>query len=186
MQDLFNTAAASGQIVYFDRGAYLVFDTVLVPKDLKITGEIWTLIMATGRNFQDQNNPRPMWKIGNPGEVGTVEISDVMFETRGPVPGCILIEWNIAAASKGAAGMWEAHYRIGGSAGTLMQETHCKKDPGTPIVAGDPRIAACSGPFLMLHITSQANGYFENIWGWVSDHELDELTREQITIFVGR
>jgi glucan 1,3-beta-glucosidase len=186
MQNLFNAAAAQNKIVYFDYGAYLVSDTVQISKDLKITGELWPLIMATGPNFQNQFSPRPMWRVGNPGEVGTVEITDVMFETRGPAPGCIIVEWNIKQSYPGGAGMWEAHYRIGGSAGTLLQQTQCLKDPPTPIGSNDPRLTNCAGAFLLFHITPQANAYLENVWGWVSDHELDELTQDQITIFNGR
>ena len=186
MQNFFNTAAASGKVAYFDRGAYLVSNTVQIPKDLKITGEIWPMIMATGPNFANQFSPRPMWRVGNPGEVGTVEISDVMFETRGPAPGAIMVEWNIQAAYPGGAGMWEAHYRIGGSAGTLMQQTQCLKNPNNAVGDNDPSIQTCSGAFLLLHVTPQANIYVENVWGWVSDHELDELNRDQVTIYSGR
>jgi glucan 1,3-beta-glucosidase len=186
MQNFFNTAAANGQVAYFDKGAYIVRNTVNVPKDLKITGELWPLIMANGPNFQDVNNPRVMWKIGNPGESGTVELTDLMFETLGPAPGCIMVEWNIVQASPGAAGMWDAHFRIGGSAGTLTQSAQCAKDPSVNIVAGDPRLTTCTGPFLLLHVTPRGNGYFENVWGWVSDHELDSTDHEQVTIFVGR
>lgn len=186
MQNFFNAAASNNRIAYFDHGAYLVSDTVQIPKDLKITGELWPLIMATGPNFQDQFAPRPMWRVGNPGDIGTVEITDVMFETRGPAPGCVIVEWNIAQAYPGGAGMWEAHYRIGGSAGTLLQQTQCQKQPEIPLEAGNPTLTNCAGAFLLLHVTKLANGYFENVWGWVADHELDELTREQIVIFNGR
>lgn len=186
MQNFFNAAASSGQIAYLDRGAYLVSNTVQVPKDLKITGELYTLVMATGSNFQDQFNPQPMWRIGNPGDVGSVEISDIMFETQGPAPGAVMIEWNIQQATPGGAGIWDAHYRIGGSAGTLLQQTQCLKDPSTPVGAGSARLTNCAGAFLLLHVTAQGNGYFENVWGWTADHELDELTRDQITIFNGR
>ena len=127
-----------------------------------------------------------MWRVGNPGEVGTVEITDLMFETKGPAPGAIIVEWNIQQSYPGGAGMWEAHYRIGGSAGTQLQQTQCIKDPATPLGAGDPKLTSCSGAFLLLHITKGASAYIENVWGWIADHELDELSRDQVDIFSGR
>jgi hypothetical protein len=63
--------------------------------------------MATGPNFQDVTNLRFMCKIGNPGESGMVEVTDLMSETLDPAPGCIMIEWNIAQTSPGVAGMWK-------------------------------------------------------------------------------
>lgn len=32
----------------------------------------------------------------------------------------------------------------------------------------------CKAASLLLHNTSQASGYFENIWAWVADHDLDD------------
>ncbi|KAK5053266.1 hypothetical protein LTR84_002240 [Exophiala bonariae] len=183
MQNLFNTAASQGKIVYFDKGAYVVTTTINVPKDLKITGELLSIIMCRGPYFQDEFNPKVMWKIGNPGEVGTVELSDLMFETQGPCAGAIMIEWNIKAVGPALAGMWDAHWRIGGTAGTNLQQNTCVKTPAVPIAPGHPKLSACIGAFLLLHVTKEADGYFENTWGWVADHELDMDDREQIYIF---
>ncbi|KAG9770833.1 Glucan 1,3-beta-glucosidase [Exophiala dermatitidis] len=183
MQALFNLAANTGQIVYFDKGAYIVSSTVTVPPNVKITGELLSIIMATGSFFNSEMNPKPMWKIGNPGDVGTVEISDLIFETKGPCPGAIMIEWNIKAAGPALAGIWDAHWRIGGSAGTQLQQDTCIKTPGTPIASGNAKLTNCIGAFLLLHVTPQADGYFENTWGWVADHELDMGTRDQVYIF---
>ncbi len=183
MQNLFNIAANTGKVVYFDRGAYIITSTIFVPPTLKITGEMLSVIMATGSFFGDQLNPQPVWQIGNPGDIGTVEISDLMFETRGPCPGAIIIQWNIKAQGPALAGMWDAHWRIGGSAGTDLQQDKCIKTPGTPIASGNPVLSDCIGAFLLLHVTPEADGYFENTWGWVADHELDMTTRDQIYIF---
>ncbi len=121
VQNFLNAAAQAGQIAYFDHGAYIISNTIQVPINLKITGELFPIVMATGPNFGDQNNPRPLFRVGNPGEFGTVEISELVFETKGPTPGAILVEWNIKATSPGAAGMWDSHWRIGGTAGTELQ-----------------------------------------------------------------
>lgn len=184
MQNLMNLAASSGKIVYFDHGAYLVSDTVNVPSNVKITGELLSIIMATGSVFQDELHPRPVWRIGNPGESGTVEISDIVFETKGPTPGAIIVEWNIKGQSPAAAGMWDAHFRIGGTAGTDLQQDKCLKTPEKTVTKADTTL--CTGAFLLLHVTSQASGYFENVWGWVADHELDMGTRDQISIYNAR
>jgi glucan 1,3-beta-glucosidase len=183
MQLLMDTASYQGRVVYFDRGAYIVTSTINVHPDQKITGELLSIIMATGSFFGDQNNPQPMWKIGNPGDVGTVEISDLLFEVKGPCPGAIIIEWNIKAAGPALAGMWDAHWRIGGSAGTNLQQDVCIKTPATPIAGSNPVLTNCIGAYLLLHVTPQADGYFENTWGWVADHELDMADRQQIYIF---
>lgn len=140
--------------------------------------------MATGNFFSDQTNPQPMWRVGTPGQLGTVEISDLVFETQGPAPGAIIIEWNIAANGQAAAGIWDAHWRIGGSAGTQLQMDKCEHEPQITTTLASS--AACQGAFMLLHVTPLANGYFENTWGWVADHELDMGTRDQIDIYNGR
>ncbi|PYH91880.1 hypothetical protein BO71DRAFT_442889 [Aspergillus ellipticus CBS 707.79] len=38
----------------------------------------------------------------------------------------------------------------------------------------------------MLHITPEANGYFENMWLWVADHDIDDAANTQITVGVAR
>jgi len=171
-----------GQIAYFDHGAYLMFDTVIVPVGSRITGECWPMIMATGSNFQDQNNPKPMWQIGNPGDVGTVEMSDLMLQTQGPAHGAIILQWNVAESTQGSAGMWDVQWRMGGSAGTQLQSDLCSKNPGVSHAANP----ACEASFLLLHVTSQATIYMENTWGWVADHELDRTDHNQTDIYNGR
>ncbi|KAK4945368.1 hypothetical protein LTR66_014403, partial [Elasticomyces elasticus] len=118
----------AGQILYFDHGAYVITSTVKVPKNIMITGEMWPLIMASGSFFTDQANPKAVFQIGQPGDSGAVEISDLIFETKGPVQGAILMEWNLASA-QGASGAWDTHFRIGGSAGTQLQSDTCAKSP---------------------------------------------------------
>lgn len=172
------------QILYFDHGAYIVTDTVKVPKDIKITGEIWPLIMAKGANFANMEAPRPVFQVGQPGDTGAVEMSDLMFETAGPAPGAIMIEWNLKASSQGAAGMWDVHNRIGGSAGTEMLVGQCAKNNGTTHGANE----ACEGAFMMMHVTSSASDvYLENTWFWVADHDLEPTANSaQIDIYNGR
>lgn len=172
------------QILYFDHGAYIITDTVKVPKDIKMTGEIWPLIMASGPNFANMEAPRPVFQVGQPGDTGAVEMSDLMFETVGAAPGAIMIEWNLKASSQGAAGMWDVHNRIGGSAGTNLLVGQCAKNNGTTHGANE----ACEGAFMMMHITNSASDvYLENTWFWVADHDLEPTANSaQIDIYNGR
>ncbi|PHH84588.1 hypothetical protein CDD83_1690 [Cordyceps sp. RAO-2017] len=182
LQAIFD-AAGPDDIVYFDHGAYVVTDTVRVPKNIKVVGEIWPLIMAGGdRNFKDQRNPKPVFQIGQEGDVGNVEMQDLMFETVGPQPGAIMMEFNVAGQSKGSAGLFDVHFRIGGSAGTQLQLAQCVKNPE---VAADPK-PECLGAFMLLHITRSASPYLENVWMWTADHELDVAPYTQLNIFNGR
>ncbi|KAL1887501.1 hypothetical protein Cpir12675_006527 [Ceratocystis pirilliformis] len=171
------------QIVYFDHGAYLITDTIEVPKNIKITGEAWPLIMAGGdKTFQDQTSPKPVFRVGKPGDIGNVEITELMFETAGAQPGAIMMEWNLESETVSKSGLWDTHFRIGGSAGTQLQSDTCKKTPSVETSANPE----CIGAFLLFHLTKTASAYFENTWFWVADHELDLTDHSQINIYNGR
>jgi glucan 1,3-beta-glucosidase len=175
-----NTAASNdGSIAYFDHGAYIISNTVTVPSNIRIVGEIWSLIVATG--FTDVNNPKPVIQVGKPGETGgSVEISDIIFETKGPNPGAIMIQWNLQS-QRGHSGMWDSHVRIGGSYGTELQSDSC-----TTLQQGNPK-PECVGVFLMFYAPKDAAGiYLENTWFWVADHDLDLQSPTQISIYSGR
>ena len=75
-------------------------------------------LVASGSFFANMNAPQPMIKVGNPGDVGVVEISDMLFTSIGALPGLIMVEWNVQAATPGDVGMWDAHFRVGGAYGT--------------------------------------------------------------------
>ncbi|KAK6950253.1 hypothetical protein Daesc_008579 [Daldinia eschscholtzii] len=181
IQKIFDDAK-EGDIIYFDHGAYLVSDTVKIPKNIKITGEMWPLLMATGTKFADQSKPVPVFQVGEAGDVGDVEMSDLIIETKGSLPGAILMQWNLAGSENGAAGMWDVHFRIGGTAGTELQSDKCTKNENVTTTANPE----CMGAFMMLHVTQTASAYIENCWFWVADHELDLEDHNQINIFNGR
>jgi hypothetical protein len=45
----------------------------------------------------------------------------------------------------------------------------------------------CIAAFLSFHVTESATGlYFENNWFWTADHDVEDPTNTQITIFAGR
>lgn len=176
------SAVGDGQILYFDHGAYLVTKTIKVPANTRITGEIWPVIMASGPAFADADRLTPVFQVGKPGEVGAVEISDLIFSTSGPAPGATLLQWNLKS-QQGASGIWDVHFRIGGAAGTKLQSNTCVKTPNTP-TSPNPE---CFGAGLLLHISPTAsNTYVENAWVWVADHELDLADHNQINIYNGR
>lgn len=184
IQQAFNNAK-DGQIVYFDHGAYIVTQTIKVPKNIKITGEIWPIIMASGQAFEDMSKPAPVFQIGQPGDTGAVEMSDLIFSTKGNAPGAILLEWNLGATeTQGASGMWDVHFRIGGAAGTGLQSDTCSKNDTSTITSQG--VSKCQGAFLLLHVTSKGSVYLENNWMWVADHELDRQDHDQVNIYNGR
>jgi hypothetical protein len=171
-------ASTSGAVAYFDHGAYLVDDTIRVPANIKITGEIWPLIVAKGSSFSDASNPKPVFQVGQPGESGSVEITDMLFSTNGPAPGAVMIQWNLKS-SQGASGMWDAHVRIGGSYGSNLQTGNCPKY-GTPQ-------KQCAGVFLMFDAAPSSGGvYLENTWFWVADHDMEIQAQTQTSIYSAR
>ncbi|OAL05122.1 pectin lyase-like protein [Phaeosphaeriaceae sp. SRC1lsM3a] len=173
-----------GQILHVDHGAYLIKKTIDIPaeKNVKIVGEILPMFFITGDFFSKMDDPQPGFRVGKKsGDKGSFEMSDAIISTQGPAPGGILMEWNIAAEA-GKAGLWDVHFRVGGFAGTNLQSSNCKKNP-TAIHEPNPE---CIGSFMQLHITKQSNGYFENVWLWTADHELDQEDHSQIDIYNGR
>lgn len=173
-----------GEILFADHGSYVISDTITIPaaKNVKIVGEIYSTFLATGQKFSNMDEPVPVWQIGEKsGDKGTFEMSDCIIGTQGPAPGAILMEWNINAEN-GAAGLWDTHFRVGGYEGTKLQASNCEKNPNSTHTANPE----CIGSFMQLHVTKQSNGYFENVWLWTADHELDQASHAQIDIYNGR
>lgn len=179
---LLQKVAGTSNVAYFEHGAYLVKDTITVPPNVLMTGEIWSLIVADSASFNDESNPKPVFQVGlSGGEQGFLQISDFVFETNGPAPGAVMIEWNLQS-NQGESGMWDTHVRIGGSAGTNLEFAQCEQFNGTT-----PINKQCEGVFLMFHATKPASGvYLENTWFWVADHALDADAPKKVTIYSGR
>ncbi|KAM7193073.1 Pectate lyase superfamily domain containing protein [Naviculisporaceae sp. PSN 640] len=183
-----------GSLIFFPGGVYLVRDTIFVPVGSKIVGSGWSNIMGTGSKFGDEENPVVMVKVGNPGDSGVIEITDMLFSTKGPTPGMVLMEWNVHESSQGSAFMIDSHFRVGGGANTDLLLADCV----APQSSVKPECMAAS---LLLHVTPESSGFFDNVWVWVADHDLeDPLNGEgtnneegipinvhtQISIYVGR
>lgn len=88
---LLKTAATQGKVVFFDAGTYRVTTTIYVPPGSKIVGESFPVIFGTGVFFTNMNAPQPIVKVGNAGETGIVEWSDMIVSGRGAVKGAIFI-----------------------------------------------------------------------------------------------
>jgi len=172
--------------LFVDAGSYILTSTINVPAGSRIVGETWSQLVAHGSYFQDANNPKALVRVGQTGEVGNVELQDLIVTTKGPTAGAILIECNIKASSAGSAGLWDVHVRVGGATGTQLTSLECPASlTGTN--------AGCNAASLMMHITPLASGYFENMWLWLADHYIDDPdlvdannTMIQTSIYVAR
>ena len=111
LNSVLTRAANMSSIVYFPRGIYIIQDTLKIPRNSRIIGQAWSQIMATGQKFEDAENPRVAGKVGNEGNLGVVEIQDLLFTVSGPTAGAVLMEWNVHEStcyrweSKRAAGL---------------------------------------------------------------------------------
>ncbi|KAK2030564.1 pectin lyase-like protein [Colletotrichum zoysiae] len=167
-------AQAAGQVAYFPAGIYRVGGTVLIPTGSRVVGAY----------FSDIHNPRVVVQVGIRGDVGTMEITDMKFNVQGATAGAIVLEWNVKAVRKGAAAMWDSHVRVGGATGSDLDVDTCPKHEFNE---------ACICAALLFHVTPQANGYFENVWIWLADHDNDMVVTDspdklvnQISIYAAR
>ena len=135
--------------------------TIEIPPGSRLIGEAWSAISAVGANFADAQNPQVMVRIGKIGQVGVAQISDMLFTVADVLPGCILVEVNMAGQHPGDVATWNSHFRVGGAAGSGVQ-TKCGDDT-----------APCQAAFMLMHLTSSASIYIEDMWGWTADHDLD-------------
>ncbi|KAH9207216.1 pectate lyase superfamily protein-domain-containing protein [Leptodontidium sp. 2 PMI_412] len=159
--------ASVGKILFVDAGSYILTSTVTIPSGAKIIGETWSQLVASGSYFADASKPKVLIKVGNAGDIGNVEMQDILFTTRGATAGLVVLEWNIQADKLGSAALWDCHVRIGGATGTQLTPAECP-----PVTSGTN--TGCSAASLMMHLTPSASGYFENMWLWVADHMLDD------------
>jgi glucan 1,3-beta-glucosidase len=63
--------------------------------------------------------------------------------------------------------MWDCHFRVGGAKGSQLQLMDCPKLSRSI----NPNCKAAS---MLMYITRSAPGYFENVWAWTADHDIDQ------------
>lgn len=154
-------ASAGCKILFFPHGTYLVTDTLFFPPGSRVFGEGWPAISASGDAFADACNPTPLIRVGDAGDVGTAQFSDMVFTVADVLPGCTLLEVNMAGEEVGDVGFWNTHVRVGGAVGSKVQ-TECGGSP-----------AECRAAFMLVHLTESSSAYVENMWLWTADHDLD-------------
>ncbi|KAK3311641.1 glycoside hydrolase family 55 protein [Chaetomium strumarium] len=192
LNTLFRQAANSTSIAFLDAGYYKVTDTVYIQPNTRVVGEgLAAVIMGVGEKFSDPTNPRPVVQVGRPEDVGFVEISDIIVSTQGPTAGAILIEYNLnTPAAENAcsprsppSGLWDVHVRVGGFTGSHLQAAECPTTPDQSNYVNP----ACIAGYMSMHITPSArNLYMENNWIWVADHDIDDQSSTQVSIYVAR
>ena len=182
LQNAINTAAAASKVLFVDAGTYKVTKTITIPKGSKIVGESYSVIMSSGTFFNSQSSPQAVVQVGNAGDTGVVEWSDMIVATQGPQAGAILIKWNLASPSATPSGMWDVHTRIGGFAGSNQQLANCPKTPTSTAINNN-----CIVSYMSLWLTKSSSGlYLENVWIWVADHDIEDPALTQITLYAGR
>lgn len=151
VQNAINQAVSQNKVLFFEHGVYRVTNTITFPAGLRAVGESFSAIMGSGSAFADQNNPRPVVRIGNAGDSGSIEWSDMLVQTQGGTPGAKLIEYNLRTTR--GSGIWDVHTRVGGAKGTGHQVAQC------PTGSVNPQ---CFAAHTNVHVTSSASGaYFE-------------------------
>ncbi|CAI7617542.1 unnamed protein product [Penicillium glandicola] len=157
--------ANSCKVTYIPFGVYRVSDTIFIPVGTRIVGEAWSVISGYGDRFKDSTNPRPVVQLGNPGDVGVIEVQDMRFSVSEILPGAKIIEINAAGAEPGDVGLWNTMAMVGGTAETSIASACTSQDPKD-----------CMAAFMVMHLTKSSSAYIENFWGWTADHNLDSAS----------
>lgn len=172
LQDIMNGYADGQHVIWIPHGHYLLTDTLIIPPGARIVGEVWPVLLGSGSKFNDENHPRPVIQVGHHADQeGLVEISEVIFSTRGPTKGAIVLQWNLQRdkrddSTEAFPGMWDTHIRLGGFKGSNLEDDRfdCDKPLDTE------SSWAC---FLAWYLPRGSNGCFVNNWIWLADHTLD-------------
>jgi glucan 1,3-beta-glucosidase len=70
---------AGCKILFFPAGTYIVTNTLFFPSGSRVVGEVWSAISAAGSTFYNPSAPVPMVKVGNAGDVGVAQFTDMLF-----------------------------------------------------------------------------------------------------------
>ncbi|KAL4861531.1 hypothetical protein BDV12DRAFT_203919 [Aspergillus spectabilis] len=167
---ILQNAANLSSIVYFPFGVYVVWDTLKVPFGSRIIGQAWSQIMGKGSNFQNELEPRAVIKVGEPGNVGIVEIQDMLFTASGNTAGAVLMEWNVHESTQGSAGLWANIFL-----GMIQTESpYYQPVPKAPLpfmpgtFPDDPTFEDCPAVYLL----------GAGLYSWFSDYSQDYLETE--------
>ncbi|OKP10023.1 hypothetical protein PENSUB_4576 [Penicillium subrubescens] len=179
LNSILSRGSNMSSIIYFPHSVYLIKDTLKIPKNSRILGQAWSQIMATGPKFQDLENPYVAVRVRQQGDIGIVEIQDILFTVSGPTAGAVLMEWNVHESTQGSASLWDSHFRISGAIGSGLQAADCPKESGTVN-------KRCIAAALILRLTQSSSAYLENVWVWTADHDLDRTSQDQLDIYAAR
>ncbi|KAI1636152.1 family 55 glycoside hydrolase [Biscogniauxia mediterranea] len=124
-----SAAAGGDKVLFFPYGVYLVADTLAA-------------------SSPTQPAPVPMVRVGDEGDVGVAQFSDMLFTVADVLPGCTLLEVNMAGANPGDVGFWNMHFRVGGANDSQAAAKCARSDP-----------ADCKAAFMMAHFTSSSSVY---------------------------
>lgn len=196
LQSAIDAAVAVKKALFVPYGVYFISRTIFVPAGARLYGEVWTRLTATANLTRDAagiaaSDPVPMIQVGRRGDVGVVQMADFMLTQQGPIPHVVLLQWNLGRAANGdnetVSGLWDVHARVGGAAGTEIDNVNCP----TTITKANSN-GKCDGAHTLIHFSSGASAYVENMWGWVADHYIDHLpvpnsgTEFQLNVYNGR
>ncbi|KAF1809958.1 pectin lyase-like protein [Eremomyces bilateralis CBS 781.70] len=171
-------AAKTGSLLYWPAGIYTVTNTIYIPAGLRLVGDPFaTVILAKGDNFKDPDNPKPVVQVGEPGEKGSLLMSDFIISVAEPLPGAKLLEVSLSPDDTSEpVHIRNVHFRVGGSLGTTLRTgTNCTENA-----------ASCPAAWCLLHLAPSSGAYIKNMWGWTADHDLDRPTFGSILISTGR
>lgn len=186
LQRAINLSVSQNKVLFLDHGDYLVTSTITIPAGARIIGESYPVILSSGAFFNDINNPQPVVRIGASGDVGTIEWTDSIVSTQGQQRGAVLFEYNLASPATAPSGLWDVHARIGGFAGSNLQLAKCPTTPNVNVTAAN-LVQDCIAAYMTFHITKAGSGlYLENVWLWVADHDVEDPSLRQITVYAGR
>ena len=96
---------ASSKILFFPQGTYVVSDTIFFLNGSRVVGEAWFAISANGSKFFNPQSPIPMVRVGNTGDVGVAQFSDMLFTVADVFQGCTLLEVNMAGTNQADVGV---------------------------------------------------------------------------------
>jgi glucan 1,3-beta-glucosidase len=85
-------AQNTGKLIYFPAGTYSVSNTITIPPGSRVVGDAYaSYFSAIGDKFSDASAPLALVQLGEPGDFGVGQISDMFFTVADVLPGCKLV-----------------------------------------------------------------------------------------------